>query len=146
MGFKSISQTNIKKNDGFVTLSDRVARKVITDLIHYDICSEITRQQQQRIEIFQKKEIAFKNDLSIKDSIIQNQKEYIDIQKNLLNNKKSFEIHGYAGVQSVQFTLNKPTVYTNLMFEFTRFNIGAQYYAQISNHTGYGIILEYKLF
>jgi hypothetical protein len=70
----------------------------------------------------------------------------IDIHKEIIKSKKPFEIHGYVGVQSTQFTLVAPTLYTNLMLEFTRFNIGAQYFVQPSNPPGYSVVLEYNLF
>jgi hypothetical protein len=70
----------------------------------------------------------------------------IDIHKEIIKNKKPFEVHGYLGVQSTQFTLREPTLYTNLMLEFTRFNIGAQYFVQPSNPPGYSVVLEYNLF
>lgn len=145
MGFKSISQTVIPK-DSVVVLTEKQARAVATDLVRYDFARQIIKQQEARIKNFEKKEIEFKNQLDIKDSIIFYQKSMIDIHKEIIKNKKPFEVHGYVGVQSTQFTLITPTLYTNLMLEFTRFNIGAQYFVQPSNSPGYSVILEYKLF
>lgn len=145
MGFKSISQTAIQK-DSVVVLTEKQSRAVVTDLVRYDFAKQIIKEQESRIKNFQKKEVEFKNQLDIKDSIIKYQKEIIDINKEIIKNKKPFEIHGYAGVQTTQFTLREPTLYTNLMLEFTRFNIGAQYFVQPSNPPGYSVVLEYKLF
>jgi hypothetical protein len=145
VGFKSFSQTAILK-DSVVVLTENQARAVAKDLVHLDAANQIIKEQESRIKNFQKKEIEFKNQLDIKDSIIKYQKEIIDINKEIIKNKKPFEIHGYAGVQTTQFTLREPILYTNLMLEFTKFNIGAQYFVQPSNPPGYSVVLEYKLF
>ena len=146
VGFKSISQIDTKKNDSIVTLSETVSRKVVSDLVRYDFAKNVLKEQEIRIKNYQNKEIEFKNKLDIKDSIIFYQKQMIDIHKEIIKSKKPFEIHGYAGVQSTQFTLREPTLYTNIMIEFIRFSVGAQYFVQPNNPPGYGIILEYNLF
>jgi len=145
VGFKSFSQIDTKK-DSVVVLTEKQARNVAKDLVHLDAAKQIIQEQESRIKNFEKKEIEFKNQLSIKDSIITYQKEIIDINKQIIKNKRPFEVHGYVGVQSTQFTLIAPTLYTNLMLEFTRFNIGAQYFVQPSNPPGYSVVLEYNLF
>ena len=144
VGFNSISQTITK--DSVVVLTENQARAVVTDLVRYDFAKQVIKEQEARIKNFQKKEIEFQNKLDIKDSIILHQKSMIDIHKEIIKNKKPFEFHGYAGVQSTRFTLREPTLYTNLMLEFTRFNVGAQYFVQPNNPPGYSVILEYKLF
>lgn len=146
VGFSSISQTVIQKNDSVVTLSETVSRKVVSDLVRYDFAKNILKEQEIRIKNYQNKEIQFKNQLDIKDSIIFYQKGMLDIQKEIIKSKKPLEIHGYIGAQSTQFTLISPTLYTNIMLEFAKFNIGAQYFIQANNPPGYGIILEYNLF
>ena len=146
MGFKGISQIDTKKNDSIVTLSETVSRKVVSDLVRYDFAKNIIKEQEARIKNYQNKEVEFKNKLDIKDSIIFYQKSIIDIHKEIIKSKKPFELHGYAGVQSTQFTLRAPTLYTNIMIEFVRFSIGAQYFVQSNNPPGYGVILEYNLF
>lgn len=145
MGFKSFSQTAIPK-DSVVVLTENQARAVAKDLVHLDAAKEIIKEQESRIKNFQKKEVEFKNQLAIKDSIIFYQKEMIDIHKEIIKNKRPFEIHGYAGIQTTQFTLREPMLYTNLMFEFAKFNVGAQYFVQPNNPPGYGIVLEYNIF
>ena len=146
VGFKGISQIDTKKNDSIVTLSENVARKVATDLVRYDFAKNIIKEQEVRIKNYQNKEVEFKNKLDIKDSIIFYQKSIIDIHREIIKSKKPLEIHGYVGVQSIQFKLVEPILYTNLMFEFPKFSIGAQYYVQPNNPSGYGIVLEYNLF
>lgn len=143
---KATSQIDTKKNDSIIKLNDKLARKVITDLVRYDFAKEIIKEQETRIKNFEKKEIEYNNKLNAKDSIITAQKGIIDIHKDIIKTKKPFEIHGYVGVQSTQLTLKEPTLYTNLMIEFTKFNVGAQYFVQPSNPPGYSVVLEYKLF
>lgn len=145
MGFKSFSQTAIPK-DSVVVLTENQARAVAKDLVHLDAANQIIKEQESRIKNFQKKEVEFKNQLAIKDSIIFYQKEMIDIHKEIIKNKKPFEVHGYAGIQTTQFTLREPMLYTNLMFEFAKFNVGAQYFVQPNNPPGYGVVLEYNIF
>ena len=146
VGFRGTSQIDTQKNDSIVTLSETIARKVASDLVRYDFAKNIIKEQESRIKNYQNKEIEFKNKLDIKDSIIFHQKNIIGIQKEIVKTKKPLEIHGYIGVQSIQFRLIEPMVYANIMFEFRKFNIGAQYYVQPNNPNGYGIILEYNLF
>jgi hypothetical protein len=145
VGFKSISQTVIPK-DSVVVLTEKQSRAVVTDLVRYDFAKQIIKEQESRIKNFQKKEVEFKNQLDIKDSIIFHQKSMIDIHREIIKNKKPFEIHGYVGVQSTQFTLREPMLYTNLMFEFAKFNVGAQYFLQPNNPPGYSVVLEYNIF
>jgi hypothetical protein len=145
VGFKVSSQTVIQK-DSVVVLTEAQARAVATDLVRYDFAKQVIKEQEVRIKNFQKKEIEFQNKLDIKDSIIFHQKSMIDIHKEIIKNKKPFEVHGYLGTQSTRFTLREPTLYTNLMLEFVRFNVGAQYFVQPNNPPGYSVILEYKLF
>ena len=146
MGFKSTSQIVTQKNDSVVTLSETISRKVVSDLVRYDFAKNIIKEQEVRIKNFQNKEIQFKNQLDIKDSIIFYQKEIIDIHKEIIKSKKPIELHGYLGVQTVNASLVDPYLYGTLLLEFTRFSIGAQYFAQPNNPPGYGIILEYNLF
>jgi hypothetical protein len=144
VGFKSFSQ--IVTKDSVVVLTEKQARAVAKDLVHLDAAKQIIEEQESRIKNFEKKEIQFKNQLDIKDSIIFHQKSIIDINKEIIKNKKSFEVHGYTGVQTTQFTLKQPTIYANIMLEFTKFSIGAQYFVQPSNLPGYSVVLEYNLF
>lgn len=145
VGFSSISQIAIQR-DSVVVLTENQARAVVTDLVRYDFAKQLIKEQEARIKNYQNKEAEFKNKLDIKDSIIFYQRSIIDIHKEMIKTKKPLEIHGYVGVQSIQFKLVEPMLYTNIMFEFPKFSVGAQYYVQPNNPSGYGIILEYNLF
>ena len=144
MGFKSFSQTVTK--DSVVVLTEKQAKAVAKDLVHLDAANQIIKEQESRIKNFEKKEIEFKNQLDIKDSIIFHQKEIIDINKEIIKNKKPFEVHGYSGIQTIQFTLRQPIIYGNVMLEFPKFSVGAQYYVQPNNLPGYSVVLEYNIF
>ncbi len=144
VGFKSFSQTATK--DSVVVLTEKQARAVAKDLVHLDAANQIIKEQESRIKNFEKKEVEFKNQLDIKDSIIFYQKSIIDINKEIIKNKKPFEVHGYAGIQTTKFTLREPMMYTNLMLEFPKFSLGAQYFVQPNNPPGYSLVLEYNIF
>jgi hypothetical protein len=144
VGFNSISQTITK--DSVVVLTENQARAVVTDLVRYDFAKQIIKEQEARIKNFEKKELEFKNKLDIKDSIIFHQKSIIDIHKEIIKSKKPAELHGYLGVQTVNASLVEPYLYGTLLLEFTRFSLGAQYFVQPNNPSGYGFILEYNLF
>ena len=146
VGFKSISQIDTKKNDSIVTLSETISRKVVSDLVRYDFAKNIIKEQEVRIKNFQKKEVEYKNQLDIKDSIIFYQKEIIDIHKEIIKSKKPIELHGYLGVQTVNASLVEPYLYGTLLLQFPKFSIGGQYFVQPNNPSGYGFILEYNLF
>jgi len=145
VSFSSFSQIAILK-DSVVVLTEKQARLVARDLVHLDFTKQIIEEQELRIKNFNNKEIEFNNKLHIKDSIIFYQKSIIDINKKIIKNKKSFEVHGYAGVRSTQFILMESILYTNIMLEFNKFNIGVHYFVQPNHPPGYGIILEYNLF
>ena len=146
VGFKSISQIDTKKNDSIVTLSETISRKVVSDLVRYDFAKNIIKEQESRIKNFEKKEVEFKNQLNIKDSIIFYQKEIIDIHKEIIKSTKPVELHGYLGVQTVNASLVEPYLYGTLLLQFPKFSIGGQYFVQPNNPSGYGFILEYNLF
>lgn len=145
VGFKSFSQTDTHK-DSVVVLTEKQAREVAKDLVRLDAANQIIKEQESRIKNFEKKEVEFKNKLDIKDSIIFYQKSIIDINKEIIKNKKPFEVHGYAGIQTTKFTLREPMMYTNLMLEFPKFSLGAQYFVQPNNPPGYSLVLEYNIF
>ena len=52
----------------------------------------------------------------------------------------------YADQQKVDWATGELMAYGSLLLEFPKFNIGGQYILQPNNPSGYGFILEYKLF
>ena len=146
MGFKSISQIDTKKNDSIVTLSKTVSRKVVSDLVRYDFAKNVIKEQETRIKNYQNKEIEFKNQLDIKDSIIFYQKGLIGVQKDIIKTKHPLEIHGYAGVQSIKLQQILPSLYGNIMFEYKNWSTGVNYTIQTHLPPTWGIVIEHKVF
>ena len=146
MGFKGTSQTNTKKNDSIVTLSENVARKVVSDLVRYDFAKNIIKEQELRIKNYENKEIEFKNKLDIKDSIIFYRKSIIDIQKEIVKTKHLLEIHGYVGIQSIKLQQILPSLYGNIMVEYKNWSTGVNYTIQTHLPPTWGIVIEHKVF
>ena len=77
VGFKAISQNVTQSKDSVVILSERQARAVATDLVRYDFLKNISKEQEKRIVNFERTIIKLENTISIKDSIIFYQKDYV---------------------------------------------------------------------
>jgi hypothetical protein len=144
VGFSSISQTVIQ--DSVVVLTEKQARAVATDLVRYDALKQVSRLQEERINIFQQKEKLFGEQLSIKDTIIGKQSDIIDKQNKVISNAKKMHIHGYGGVQTDELTLTNPSLRANIMLEYRKFRTGVVYTIQQSSPANWGILFEYKLF
>lgn len=144
VGFKGISQIITK--DSVVVLTEKQARAVVTDLVQYDFAKQIIKLQESRIKNYQNKEIEFKNQLNIKDSIIFYQKGLIGVQKDIIKTKHPLEIHGYAGVQSIKLQQILPSLYGNIMFEYKNWSTGVNYTIQTHLPPTWGIVIEHKVF
>lgn len=144
VGFSSFSQTATK--DSVVVLTEKQARAVATDLVRYDALKQVSRLQEERINIFQQKEKLFGEQLSIKDTIIGKQSDIIDKQNKIISNAKKMHIHGYGGVQTDELTLTNPSLRANIMLEYRKFRTGVVYTIQQSSPANWGILFEYKLF
>lgn len=144
VGFSSFSQTATK--DSVVVLTEKQARAVATDLVRYDALKQVSRLQEERINIFQQKEKLFGEQLSIKDTIIGKQSDIIDKQNKVISNAKKMHIHGYGGVQTDELTLTNPSLRANIMLEYRKFRTGVVYTIQQSSPANWGILFEYKLF
>ncbi len=143
VSFKSFSQTDTIKK---IVLNENVAREVVKDLVKGDLCKQKLILKDEEIKNLQEQNDELVEIIKIKDSILSKKDEIITIQDKAIGWWKKPELHGYAGVQTMRLTLTEPTLYTNIMLEFTKFNIGAQYFIQPNNPPGYGFILEYNLF
>jgi hypothetical protein len=127
-------------------LNEKVAREVVKDLVKGDLCKQHLLLKDEEIKNLQEQNDELVEIIKIKDSILSKKDEIITVQDKAIGWWKKPELHGYAGVQTMRLTLTEPTLYTNIMLEFTKFNVGAQYFVQPNNPPGYGIILEYNLF
>ena len=146
VGFKAISQNVTQSKDSVVILSERQARAVATDLVRYDFLKNISKEQEKRIVNFERTIIKLENTISIKDSIIFYQKDYIDAQNAVLNIKPKPQFHAYLGVQSSGFTVNTPLFSGRILLECRKMNFGVQYIGIPSINNQYGLLVEYKLF
>jgi hypothetical protein len=143
VSFKSISQTDTIKK---IVLDEKIGREVVKDLVKGDVCKQLLILAQEKNDVLKKQNTELYSIIAIKDSILPKKDEIITIQDKAIGWWKKPELHGYLGVQTIRFTLNQPTLYTNLMLEFPKFNLGAQYFIQPNNPPGYSLIIEYKLF
>lgn len=145
MSCKVISQ-NVTQNNTVVRLNEKQAKAVATDLVRYDASKAISKLQDQRISNLVEQTNMYNSQLVIKDSIILNQKKFIDYQDKIINKPFKPELHGYLGVNTVGLTLTNPYLYGTLLLEFQKFSVGWQYFVQPNNPTGHGFIVEYNLF
>lgn len=146
VGFKAISQNVTQSKDSVVVLSERQARAVVTDLVKYDFLKTVSKEQEKRISNFQKTIVKLENTISIKDSIIFHQKDYIDEQNTILKIKPKPEFHAYIGVQSAGFTINTPFFLGRVLLEYKKISGGIQYIGIPTLNNQYGLLVEYKLF
>jgi len=146
VGFKVISQNVTQSKDSVVVLSEKQARAIATDLVRYDFLKNISKEQEKRISNFKSIVAKLENTISIKDSIIFYQKNYISAQNELLNIKPKPQIHSYIGVQSAGFTINRPLLSGRVLLEYKKVNFGVQYIGLPTVNNQYGLLVEYKLF
>lgn len=143
MSFKSFSQTDIQP---VVILTEEQARLVVKDLIQYDNLKLITKELEDRINLFEQKEISFISQLKTKDDIIASQKEYISTQEDIIDAKKKLNFGGYIGVQTHQITLTNPILFGEVTVGLSKIDVGARVFVQPDNPGGYGIVIRYKIF
>ncbi len=129
-----------------MTLTESQARQVAKDLIRYDNLKELYAKLDQRIGILISKQDLLEKRIVTKDSIIETQQEYIDVQDEIINAKKPITFNGFVGVQTNQLSLTEPTLYIQTEVEISKFTVGARVFAQPNNPGGYGFVVEYKIF
>jgi len=143
VSFKSFSQTDIQP---VVILTEEQARLVVKDLIQYDNLKLITKELEDRINLFEQKEISFISQLKTKDDIIASQKDYISTQEDIIDAKKKLNFGGYIGVQTHQITLTNPILFGEVTVGLSKIDVGARVFVQPDNPGGYGIVIRYKIF
>jgi hypothetical protein len=129
-----------------VILTESQARQVAKDLVRYDNLKELYVKLGQRVGILISKQDLLEKRIVTKDSIIETQQEYIDVQDKIINAKKPITFNGFVGVQTNQLSLTEPTLYIQTEVEISKFTVGARVFAQPNNPGGYGFIVEYKIF
>ncbi len=143
VSFKTFSQNDTQP---VVILTEEQARLVVKDLIQYDNLKLITKELEDRIDLFEQKEISFISQLKTKDDIIASQKDYISTQEDIIDAKKKLNFSGYIGVQSYQITLTDPMLFGEVTVGLSKIDIGARVFVQPNNPGGYGIVVRYKIF
>lgn len=129
-----------------VILTEDQAREVARDLVRYDNLKELYAKLDQRVGILISKQDLLEKRIATKDSIIETQQEYIDVQDDIINAKKPITFNGFVGVQTNQLSVNDPMLYLQTEVEISKFTVGARVFAQPNNPGGYGFIVEYKIF
>ncbi len=145
MTFKSFSQKDTLRSP-VVTLTESQAKQVIKDLIQYDNLKLITVKLEDRISLFENKEVSLLQRIRLKDSIISTKNTYIEIQEDIINKKKPIRFNGFVGIQTFQVSLMDPTLYIQTEVELGKLTVGARVFVQANNPGGYGFIVEYKIF
>ncbi len=143
VSFKAISQTDTIKK---IVLSEKVGREVVKDLVKGDVCRQLLTLKNENIKNLQEQNKELVEIIKIKDSILSKKNDIITVQDKAIGWWKKPQLHGYLGVQTINATLVNPSLYGNVLLEFPKFNVGAQYFVQPNNPSGYGFIVEYKLF
>jgi hypothetical protein len=143
VSFKSISQTDTIKK---IVLDERVGREVVKDLVKGDVCKQLLILKNENIKNLQEQNKELVEIIKIKDSILSKKDDIITVQDKAIGWWKKPQLHGYLGVQTINATLVNPSLYGNVLLEFPKFNVGAQYFVQPNNPSGYGFIVEYNLF
>jgi hypothetical protein len=144
VSFNSISQTVTK--DSVVVLTEEQAKQVVADLVRYDVCRAISKVKDERINNFLSKEVEFKKQLEVKDSIISYKDSYIALQKEMLDHSNKIKFSGSVGLISDRFTFGLPMLYGTVAASLNRFRLGTMYNIRQNNPPNYGVVLEYKLF
>ena len=143
MSFKGISQTDTIKK---IVLDEKVAREVVKDLVRGDICRQRLFVKDERISTLKNQISELRSLISIKDSIILKKDKTIKVQDKAIGWWKKPELHGYMGMQSIQFTTTNPIIYGRVFLEYPKVKVGLQGFVQPNNPAGYNVIVEYKLF
>ena len=142
VSFKSFSQIDTP----VVILTEDQAKLIVKDLIQFDNLKLITKQLEDRIYLFEQKEIDFILKLKSKDGIISSQREYIATQDNVIKAKKKLNFGGYVGIQTYQVTLNDPMLFGEVTLGLNKIDIGARIFVQPNYPSGFGIVVRYKIF
>ncbi len=143
MSFKSFSQNDTIKK---IVLNEKTAREVVKDLVRGDICEKRLFLKDEEIKNLQGQNNELISIIKIKDSISGKKDQIIKIQDKALGWWKKPELHGYLGVQTIRVDIVDPCIYGRVLIEYSKLKLGAQYFVQPNNPSGYGIIFEYNIF
>ena len=134
VSFKSFSQIDTP----VVILTEDQAKLVVKDLIQFDNLKLITKQLEDRIYLFEQKEIDFISRLKSKDGIISSQGEYLATQEKLKT--------AITNAEAYQVTLKDPMLFGEVTLGLNKIDIGARIFVQPNYPSGFGIVVRYKIF
>ena len=143
MSFKGISKTDTIKK---IVLNEKVAREVVKDLVRGDVCKRLLIIKDEEIKNLQEQNDELVEIMRIKDSISEKKDKIIKIQDKAIGWWKKPELHGYLGVQTIRFDVVDPYIYGRVLLEYSKLKLGGQYFVQPNRPSGYGVIVEYKVF
>jgi hypothetical protein len=143
VSFKGISQTDTIKK---IVLNEKVAREVVKDLVRGDVCRRLLIIKDEEIKNLQEQNNELVEIMRIKDSISEKKDKIIKIQDKAIGWWKKPELHGYLGVQTIRFDVVDPYIYGRVLLEYSKLKLGGQYFVQPNRPSGYGVIVEYKVF
>jgi len=127
-------------------LNEKIAREVVKDLVQVDICKKLLVLKDEEIKNLQEQNDELVSIIKIKDSIDNKKDQIITIQDKAIGWWKKPQFHGYLGVQTIRFDIVDPYVYGRVLIEYSKLKLGGQYFVQPNKPSGYGIVLEYKIF
>jgi hypothetical protein len=143
VSFKGISKTDTIKK---IVLNEKVAREVVKDLVRGDVCKRLLIIKDEEIKNLQEQNDELVEIMRIKDSISEKKDKIIKIQDKAIGWRKKPELHGYLGVQTIRFDVVDPYIYGRVLLEYSKLKLGGQYFVQPNRPSGYGVIVEYKVF
>jgi|688.fasta_scaffold900420_2 hypothetical protein len=146
LSYNTFSQTATQIKNKVIILTEKEARLAAIELVKYDSCNLVVKEQESRIENFKKITDKLEYQVSIKDSIILQQSKFIDTQNKLLDKPKKIEIHSYFGIRTNELRQAQPSVFTNVLAEYQKWSLGATYLIRTDARHTWGILLQYKLF
>lgn len=132
VNYKSISQTDTIKK---IVLSEEVGRSVVKDLVRGDVCRQILKETELKNK-------NLNNIITVKDSVITLQEEYISVQKDIIRKFYKPKLNAYAGLQSANLAV--PKLYGSIELSYMKMRIGGRYF--LDKIVSYNIAVEYKLF
>jgi hypothetical protein len=127
-------------------LNEKVAREVVKDLVRGDVCRRLLIIKDEEIKNLQEQNDELVEIMRIKDSISEKKDKIIKIQDKAIGWWKKPELHGYLGVQTIRFDVVDPYIYGRVLLEYSKLKLGGQYFVQPNRPSGYGVIVEYKVF
>jgi len=144
VAFNSISQTVIR--DSVVVLSETTAREVVKDLVRFDVCRQISKEQNNVIELQKTKLTAFKSIIEELEYQKEQSNLLVENQRKIINKLQGPKLHLYVGIRNDNLNLTTNSIYSNLLFCTRKIDVGCHATLQVNGLVNYGIVAQYKVF